>query len=155
MILLLHTSGSSVEPNNRFFICCRNCTALAFACIAGGYKKYENVYKVGWDVIREQRYKKMTDQGLFPKDKNILSARYNGDKKWSDYPGKEWEAYAMAVRAAMVDRMDQGIGRIIKTLRETGELDNTLILFLSDNGASCDICRAPALSVSGAEAPAS
>jgi len=101
-------------------------------------KKYEDVYKVGWDAIREQRYKKMIEQDVFPKDKNILSARYKGDLKWEDFSGKEWEAYAMAVRAAMVDRMDQGIGRIIKTLKETGELDNTLILFLSDNGASCD-----------------
>lgn len=101
-------------------------------------KKYEDVYKVGWDAIREQRYKKMIEQGIFPKDKNILSARYNGNLKWEDFAGKEWEAYAMAVRAAMIDRMDQGIGRIIKTLKETGELDNTLILFLSDNGASCD-----------------
>ncbi len=101
-------------------------------------KKYENTYKVGWDAIREQRLKKMVEKGVFPADKNLLSPRYKGELKWDEYPGKEWEAYAMAVRAAMVDRMDQGIGRIIKTLRETGELDNTLILFLSDNGASCD-----------------
>jgi arylsulfatase A-like enzyme len=101
-------------------------------------KKYENTYKVGWDVIREQRFKKMVEQGVFPADKKILSQRYKGDVKWEDNPNKEWDAYAMAVRAAMIDRMDQGIGRIIETLRETGELDNTLILFLSDNGASCD-----------------
>ena len=101
-------------------------------------KKYEETYKAGWDVIREQRYKKMIEQGLFPGDKNILSARYKGALKWEDNPDKDWDAYAMAVRAAMIDRMDQGIGRIIKTLRETGELENTLILFLSDNGASCD-----------------
>ncbi|MEJ7826919.1 MAG: arylsulfatase [Segetibacter sp.] len=101
-------------------------------------KKYENTYKIGWDAIREQRLKKMVEKGVFPANKNLLSPRYKGELKWDEYPGKEWEAYAMAVRAAMVDRMDQGIGRIIKTLRETGELDNTLILFLSDNGASCD-----------------
>jgi len=101
-------------------------------------KKYENTYKVGWDAIRGQRVKKMVEKGVFPANKNLLSPRYKGELKWDEYPGKEWEAYAMAVRAAMVDRMDQGIGRIIKTLRETGELDNTLILFLSDNGASCD-----------------
>ena len=101
-------------------------------------KKYENTYKVGWDAIRGQRLKKMVEKGVFPANKNLLSPRYKGELKWDEYAGKEWEAYAMAVRAAMVDRMDQGIGRIIKTLRETGELDNTLILFLSDNGASCD-----------------
>src|SRR3546814_14614455 len=46
----------------------------------------------------------------------------------------------MAVHAAMIDRMDQGIGRIIQTLKETGELENTLIVFLSDNGASSENC---------------
>lgn len=101
-------------------------------------KKYEDVYKVGWDAIREQRFKKMVKNGLFPNDKTILSPRYNVGLKWVDNPDKEWDAYAMAVRAAMIDRMDQGIGRIIKTLRQTGELENTLIFFLSDNGASCD-----------------
>jgi arylsulfatase A-like enzyme len=101
-------------------------------------KKYEDTYKVGWDAIREQRFKKMVEKGVFPADKTILSERYKGGLKWEDNSNKEWDAYAMAVRAAMIDRMDQGIGRMIKTLRETGELDNTLILFLSDNGASCD-----------------
>lgn len=101
-------------------------------------KKYENTYKTGWDAIREQRYKKMIEKGVCPGDKNSLSKRYKGELKWEENPNKEWDAYAMAVRAAMIDRMDQGIGRILTTLRETGELENTLILFLSDNGASCD-----------------
>jgi arylsulfatase len=59
---------------------------------------------------------------------------------WENNPDKEWDARAMAVHAAMIDRMDQGIGRIINTLKETGELDNTLIIFLSDNGASPEDC---------------
>jgi arylsulfatase A-like enzyme len=62
--------------------------------------------------------------------------------KWENNPDKAWDAQAMAVHAAMIDRMDQGIGRMLKTLRETGQLDNTLILFLSDNGASPENCAA-------------
>src|SRR5690606_37368621 len=59
---------------------------------------------------------------------------------WKDNPDSVWDARAMAVHAAMVDRMDQGIGRLINTLKETGELENTLIVFLSDNGASPENC---------------
>lgn len=101
-------------------------------------KKYEDVYKAGWDSIREARYRKMISVGLFPKDKNILSERWKKDMKWESNADKDWDAHTMAVRAAMIDRMDQGIGRIIKTLKETGQFDNTLIIFLSDNGASSD-----------------
>ena len=61
---------------------------------------------------------------------------------WENNPDKDWDARAMAVHAAMIDRMDQGIGRMINALRETGQLDNTLILFLSDNGASPENCAA-------------
>lgn len=101
-------------------------------------RKYEEVYKAGWDAIRGRRYQKMIAQGLFPADKNILSPRWAGGRKWEENPNKDWDAYAMAVRAAMIDRMDQGIGRIMETLKASGELDNTLIFFLSDNGASSD-----------------
>jgi arylsulfatase len=99
-------------------------------------KKYENTYKAGWDVIREKRYRKMVSLGLIDSSKAPLSPRMQNELKWENNPDKEWDAHAMAVHAAMVDRMDQGIGRILQTLRETRQLDNTLILFLSDNGAS-------------------
>ena len=59
--------------------------------------------------------------------------------KWEDNPTRDWDARAMAVHAAMVDRMDQGVGRIVAKLREMKQLDNTLILFLSDNGASPEL----------------
>lgn len=102
-------------------------------------EKYKNAYKAGWDVIRENRYKKMIRLGIIDPVKAPLSERLNSDLKWEDNPDKEWDARAMAVHAAMVDIMDQGIGRMIKTLKETGQLDNTIILFLSDNGASPEI----------------
>ncbi|MBD0377595.1 MAG: sulfatase-like hydrolase/transferase, partial [Flavisolibacter sp.] len=99
-------------------------------------KKYENTYKVGWDAIRVSRYKKMIQLGLIDSTKAPLSPRWSPELTWENNPDKEWDARAMAVHAAMIDRMDQGIGRIINALKETGELENTLILFLSDNGAS-------------------
>lgn len=102
-------------------------------------KKYENTYKVGWDAIREARYKRMVEMNLIDTNFTKLSPRQN-QQSWNDNPTKEWDARAMAVHAAMIDRMDQGIGRIIDALRKTGQLDNTLIIFLSDNGASPEDC---------------
>ena len=102
-------------------------------------KKYENTYKGGWEVIRQSRYEKMIKLGLIDSTKTHLSPRQSPELKWEDNPDKDWDARAMAVHAAMVDRMDQGIGRIINALKETGKLDNTLILFLSDNGASPEL----------------
>ena len=103
-------------------------------------KKYENTYKVGWDAIREKRYERMKELGIFSGADNFLTTRQS-PKKWEDNPTKEWDARAMAVHAAMVDRMDQGIGELIDALEKNNQLDNTLILFLSDNGCSSEVCQ--------------
>lgn len=104
--------------------------------------KYKDTYKPGWEAIRKARYRKMSKLGLIDSTKTKLSKRWQDNLTWANNPDKDWDARAMAVHAAMIDRMDQGIGRMIKTLRETGQLDNTLILFLSDNGASPENCAA-------------
>ncbi|WPU91905.1 arylsulfatase [Mucilaginibacter sabulilitoris] len=104
--------------------------------------KYKDTYKVGWDSIRARRYNKQVKAGLIDPIKTPLSPRWGDNLRWEDNPDKDWDAAAMAVHAAMIDRMDQGIGRIIKALKETGRLDNTLIVFLSDNGASNENCTA-------------
>ncbi len=101
--------------------------------------KYKNTYKVGWDAIREARYKRQLQMKLVEPSDEALSPRWKSDLTWEDNPDKDWDAMAMAVHAAMIDRMDQGIGRIIKALKENGQLDNTLIVFLSDNGASGEV----------------
>jgi arylsulfatase A-like enzyme len=103
-------------------------------------KKYENTYRQGWDAIREARYKKMISLGLIDSAHSKLSPRINNELSWKNNKDSVWDARAMAVHAAMIDRMDQGIGNIINTLKATGELDNTIILFLSDNGASPEDC---------------
>jgi arylsulfatase A-like enzyme len=104
--------------------------------------RYKDTYKAGWDAIREARYKKMVKLGLIDPAITKLSERWKNDLKWGDNKDKEWDARAMAVHAAMVDRMDRGIGRIITALKQTNQLDNTLIVFLSDNGASPEDCAA-------------
>jgi arylsulfatase len=99
-------------------------------------EKYKDTYKGGWDAIRKARYEKMVSLGLIDPAVTTLPARWHDDLSWENNPDKEWDAMAMAVHAAMIDRMDQGIGRIIGALRAVGKLDNTLIVVLSDNGAS-------------------
>ncbi len=102
--------------------------------------KYEDTYKVGWEAIRNARYERMKKLGIFAGYEDFLSERQFNDA-WNENPTAEWDARAMAVHAAMVDRMDQGIGKVIEALRETGQLDNTLILFMSDNGCSNEVCQ--------------
>ncbi|MCH5688151.1 sulfatase-like hydrolase/transferase [Niabella sp. W65] len=92
-------------------------------------KKYEHTYENGWDAIREARYSKMIAGKLLDPNKAKLSPRIKPDLNWEDNPHKDWDARAMAVHAAMVDRMDQGIGRVIHALEQRGVLDNTLIIF--------------------------
>lgn len=103
-------------------------------------EKYKDTYKDGWDAIREKRYEQMKKLRIFGDTDNFLSARQFSDP-WADNPTKEWDARAMAVHAAMVDRMDQGIGELLDALEANGELENTLILFLSDNGCSNEDCQ--------------
>lgn len=102
-------------------------------------ERYKDTYKVGWEVIRENRYKKMVGLGLIDPNKVKLSPRHPAQLSWADNPNKEWDARAMAVHAAMIDRMDRGLGRVIKALEETGEMNNTVFVFLSDNGASAEL----------------
>ena len=99
-------------------------------------KKYENTYKQGWEHIREQRYQKMVKLGLVDPKKVALSQFMYPQKEWGTNKDSVWDARAMAVHAAMVDCLDQNVGKLIGELKRTGELDNTLIMFLSDNGAS-------------------
>jgi arylsulfatase len=94
----------------------------------------------GWDIVRQERYRRLIRMGLINK-KWAMSARgLDKHKSFSDIPAweqvedKRAEDLNMAVYAAMVDRMDQNIGRILKKLRELKVDDNTLVMFLSDNG---------------------
>ncbi len=100
--------------------------------------KYQGRYRKGWDAVRNDRHAKMVEMGLIDPQWS-LSARDVRVPAWDETPHKDWEARRMAVYAAQIDRMDQGIGRIIAKLREIGAEENTLIIFLADNGGSAEI----------------
>jgi len=102
--------------------------------------KYRGRYAGGWDALRRERFKRQQEIGLFGKDVT-LGAISGRQRKWEQIPEsqREYEAAKMEVHSAMVDFVDQGIGRIVESLRATGQLNNTVIFFLSDNGASPEI----------------
>ncbi|UUO06426.1 arylsulfatase [Blastopirellula sp. J2-11] len=97
--------------------------------------KYRGKYKLGWDKLREQRFERQKKLGLIAADCE-LSPRTPQVPAWDQLdPAKQDEMdLKMAVYAAMIDRIDQNIGRLMKHLKESGVDDNTLIFFLSDNG---------------------
>ncbi|WP_299352578.1 arylsulfatase [uncultured Shimia sp.] len=99
--------------------------------------RYDGVYDKGWDHVRTARHEEMNGQGVFQQGWAI-SPRDTGVHPWGDEANKDWEASKMATYAAMVDRMDQSIGRLIAALKQLDQFDNTLILFLSDNGGCAE-----------------
>ncbi|MBI1374259.1 MAG: sulfatase-like hydrolase/transferase [Phycisphaera sp.] len=99
--------------------------------------KYKGRYDAGWDALRASRYKRMQEMGLI-KPEWKLSPRDPGSPAWEDAPDKEWESSLMEVYAAMVDHLDQGVGKIVSTLKANDQLDNTLVFFLQDNGGCAE-----------------
>lgn len=114
--------------------------------------KYEAMYQRGWDVLREERFRRMQEIGLadggrwklsprsvVPVDRDDIANGFSGQPNpaWDSLPEdrKRDLARRMAVFAAMVETVDHGVGRIVEHLKSTDDFDNTLILFLSDNGA--------------------
>jgi arylsulfatase len=100
------------------------------------YKKYEGRYAEGWDAVYKQRVAKQKAMGLFG-DNVTAPDRPLHLPAWDSLPQdiRDWEEKRMTTYAAMIDRVDQEIGRVVQNLEANGELDNTLILFFSDNGA--------------------
>ena len=102
-------------------------------------EKYRDTYTGGWDELRATRFKRMREMGIID-ETYTLSPRGEGVKPWSSLSKEqqEEEAYVMAVYAAMIDRMDQGIGKVLAKLKEIGKEENTIVIFLSDNGACAE-----------------
>ena len=98
---------------------------------------HRGLYDKGWDAVRSARHKRMIELGIL-KEHWKLSRPETQSPSWKNAKNKKWESRRMETHAAMVHRMDYGIGRIIDTLTKTGQLENTLVFFLSDNGASSE-----------------
>ena len=114
---------------------------------------YLDTYRKGWDVLREERFRRLqqiglanhdgwtlTERSLVPVEANDAIANgYSGQPNpaWDSLPASRREdlAHRMATYAAMVTHVDRGVGRVVDQLQSAGDLDNTLILILSDNGA--------------------
>ena len=97
-------------------------------------KKYRGRFRdIGWDKLRQQRYERMIELGLIKKEWALSPADV---PKWDTYDAKLRDELdlKMALYSAIIDRMDQNIGRVIEKLRTAGRLDNTLFLFMVDNG---------------------
>ena len=121
--------------------------------------KYQDRYLSGWDKLREERFAKQKKIGLrktslsalepevgppytFPKAiERLGTGEVNRPLAWDSLTDeqKRFQATKMAIHAAMIDRVDQEIGRVIQQLKKMGDYDNTLIFFASDNGASAEI----------------
>ncbi len=99
--------------------------------------RYAGRFDAGWDALREQRLARLVKEGIV-EDGTELAERDPRVPAWADAPDPDWDARRMEVYAAQVDRMDQGIGRVLDTLERLGRLDNTLVVFLSDNGGCAE-----------------
>ncbi len=99
--------------------------------------KYEGQYRGGWDALRQARHEELNSRGILDPTWDI-SPRDADSHPWADEQHSDWEDLRMATYAAMIDRMDQGIGRILAQLEALDIADNTMIVFLSDNGGCAE-----------------
>lgn len=99
--------------------------------------KYKGRFDCGWDKLREARLARLVNDGILHPNWQ-LTPRDPTQPPFTEAENREWLLRCMEVYAAQIDRMDQGIGRILDALQETGRLDNTLVIFLSDNGACAE-----------------
>jgi arylsulfatase len=105
--------------------------------------KYCGVYDQGPDVLRQRRLDRLREQGLIPPD--VIAHPVIADElEWNAMTEEQRRisARSMEVYAAMVDRIDQNVGRVVQHLKQSGRFDNTVIVFLSDNGAEGAIVEA-------------
>lgn len=100
-------------------------------------KKYDGYYKEGYEKVRQARLERMIKLGIMPKGTKVNNPLMDVFPAWDKLTEaqKKDQTKTMQIYAAMIDNMDHNIGRVVNYLKQTGELDNTLILFMSDNGA--------------------
>ena len=118
---------------------CHNAPHFPLQAPAEDIAKFRGKYLVGWDKLREQRHAKQVELGIVDKAWP-LAPRPNSVKAWDSLGADEQDKFdhMMAIYAACVNHMDTAVGRLVEALRQRGVLDNTLILFLSDNGGNAE-----------------
>jgi arylsulfatase len=138
MIRRLRTAGSA-KPFFLYFA--HGAVHAPLMAKAEDIQRYRRNYDVGWDVVREARFRRQIELGLFPA--STVMADRNSEPgyavlKWDSLGEREKDVYAryMETYAAMVDSVDQSVGRLRRALQELAIDENTIFVFLSDNGAS-------------------
>ncbi|MEC8495079.1 MAG: sulfatase-like hydrolase/transferase, partial [Planctomycetota bacterium] len=96
--------------------------------------KYEGVYDEGFEAIRAARLARAREQGVLDASWQLSAI----PRPWAKTPNRAWESRNMQVYAAMIDRMDQGIGRIVAELERQQQLDDTVVIYLQDNGGCAE-----------------
>ena len=131
-------SHRSADTDKPFFLwLAHNAPHVPLQARAADVERYRGVYDRGWDALRAERFARQRELGVVPSDWR-LPGLSPGVPAWdaTDPTRREVMAHYMALYAAMIDNVDQNLGRLIACLREIGALDDTLILLTSDNGAS-------------------
>ncbi|MXY13816.1 MAG: arylsulfatase [Chloroflexi bacterium] len=103
-------------------------------------ERYRGRYREGWEKIRQARHEEQKGMGILDESWPI-SKRDPGQRDWDAVVNQDWEDARMAVYAAQIDRMDQGVGRIVAKLEQMEIAENTLVMFLSDNGACAEFLK--------------
>lgn len=130
----------ALEVKQPFFLYLAHC-APHFPLMAPepDIERHRGRYRAGWDALREARHRRQIDMGLvdaaWP-----LTPRAESSPAWEDVPADKRERFdhMMAIYAAMIERIDRSVGTVVAHLRDRGVLENTLILFLSDNGGNAE-----------------
>lgn len=127
----------AVDQEQPFFLyVAHNAPHYTLHALPEDIAKYRGRYDGGWDVIRRQRIERLTQLGVIDNTWR-LSKRDPKVEAWTELT-TEQEGFLLPMiefYAAMVDRLDQNIGRLVQFLKDKDQLDNTLIVFCSDNGA--------------------
>ena len=132
-----HDSQKAEQPF--FLYLAYNAPHFPVQCMPKEYEKYRGRFMEGWDVLRRKRLAKQKLMGLVPQNTK-LAPRPKNIPAWNSLSKKkqhEMDAI-MATYAGMIDRVDQNVGKLIRHLEQTGELENTIIFFLSDNGGEAE-----------------
>ena len=124
------------DPKNPFFLYVAFTAAhWPMHALPEDIAKYRGKYDAGYDPIRRARFEKAAQLGLIDPAQGMAPMT----TQWDAVADQKWEAAGMEVYAAMVTRMDAGIGRLVAELKRTGQFDNTLILFMQDNGGCAEL----------------
>jgi arylsulfatase len=157
-VALDYIDQATVEPSKPFLLhLCYNVPHFPLETPDLLIEKYRGRYMKGWDVLRQEKHARMKQMGLVPEGqrlpvvKGFINNRIKGFgqvgvetdalPKWGSLPAADQREldFRRAMYAGQIDRLDQNIGRLLRRLQERGVYENTVILFLSDNGCSGEL----------------